>query len=72
MHISGIETGRVVPRFDTLLDLVRALDYDLLLVPRALVPVVESLVRCRQAPTAGEEEEDRPLYAPDEEDGSSQ
>ena len=72
MHISGIETGRVVPRFDTLLDLVRALDYDLLLVPRPLVPVVESLVRNQQSPAASEEEEDRPLYAPDEEDDSSQ
>jgi len=33
MHISGIETGKVVPRFDTLLDLVRVLEHDLLLVP---------------------------------------
>ena len=31
-HISGIESGRIVPRFDTLLDLVRVLDFDLLLV----------------------------------------
>ena len=30
MHISGIETGRVVPRFDTLLELVRILGFDLL------------------------------------------
>jgi transcriptional regulator with XRE-family HTH domain len=44
-HISGIETGKVVPRFNTLLDLVRALDYDLLLVPRPLVPAVQSLIR---------------------------
>src|SRR5437879_11569600 len=32
MHISGIESGKIVPRFDTLLDLVRVLDYDLLMV----------------------------------------
>ena len=38
MHISGIESGKIVPRFDTLLDLVRVLDHDLLMVPRALVP----------------------------------
>jgi HTH-type transcriptional regulator / antitoxin HipB len=64
MHISGIETGKVVPRFDTLLELVRALDHDLLLVPRDLVPLVQSLTRDRGI----EEGEDRPLYAPDEEE----
>src|SRR5581483_3239797 len=47
-HISGIESGKIVPRYDTLLELVRALDRDLLMVPRALVPVVQSLVRDRQ------------------------
>ena len=40
VHISGIETGKVAPRFTTLLDLVRVLDFDLLLVPRRLVPAV--------------------------------
>ena len=45
MHISGIESGKIVPRFDTLLDLVRVLDRDLLMVPRALVPAVQSLIR---------------------------
>jgi transcriptional regulator with XRE-family HTH domain len=56
-HISGIETGRIVPRFDTLLDIVRVLDRDLLMVPRALVPAVQALIR-------GEGE--RPLYAVDD------
>jgi transcriptional regulator with XRE-family HTH domain len=65
MHISSIETGKVVPRFDTLLDLVRVLDYDLLLVPRELVPMVQALTRERGA------EEERPLYAPDEEEEQS-
>jgi hypothetical protein len=64
MHISSIETGKVVPRFDTLLDLVRVLDYDLLLVPRELVPTVQALTHDRDR--SGEEE--RPLYAPDEEE----
>src|SRR5712675_453254 len=45
MHISGIETGKIVPRFDTLLDLVRVLGLDLLTVPRALVPAVQALIR---------------------------
>jgi transcriptional regulator with XRE-family HTH domain len=68
-HISGIETGKVIPRFDTLLEIVRVLDHDLLLVPRDLVPVVQSLTRERHV-HGPDEAEERPLYAPDEgEDG---
>ena len=63
-HISGIESGKIVPRYDTLLELVRALDRDLLMVPRALVPVVQSLVRDHLKDQQGEGEE-RPLYAAD-------
>jgi len=63
-HISGIETGKIVPRYDTLLELVRALDRDLLMVPRALVPVVQSLVRDHLKDQPGEGAE-RPLYAAD-------
>jgi HTH-type transcriptional regulator / antitoxin HipB len=62
VHISAIETGKVVPRYDTLLELVRVLGYDLLLVPRALVPAVQALVRDHEHPAG---EEDRPLYGPD-------
>src|SRR5258708_2342786 len=65
MHISGIESGKVVPRFNTLLDVVRVLDYDLLLVPRALVPVVKSLVRDHRNPENSRhaDEGEQPLYA---------
>ena len=63
-HISGIESGKIVPRYDTLLELVRALDRDLLMVPRALVPVVQSLVRDHKKDQPGEGEE-RPLYVAD-------
>jgi len=62
MHISGIETGKIVPRFDTLLDLVRVLEYDLLMVPRSLVPAVQSLIRDHQ-----HESKERSLYASDDE-----
>src|SRR3569833_1318342 len=55
-HISVIETGKIVPRFDTLLEIVRVLDHDLMLVPRPLVPSVSALVR-------GETGDERPLYA---------
>src|ERR1700691_5285433 len=61
-HISGIESGKIVPRYDTLLELVRMLDYDLMMVPRALVPVVQSLVRDHGKNQPGEGEE-RSLYA---------
>ena len=73
MHISGIETGKVAPRFDTMLDLVRVLDHDLLLVPRDLVPVVQSLTRDHRNLKAHDldDAEDRPLYAPDEEEQRS-
>jgi transcriptional regulator with XRE-family HTH domain len=63
-HISGIESGKIVPRYDTLLELVRILDRDLLMVPRALVPVVQSLVRDHLNDQPGEGEE-RSLYAGD-------
>jgi transcriptional regulator with XRE-family HTH domain len=62
-HISGIESGQVVPRFDTLLDLVRVLDLDLLVVPRSLIPAVQSLIRAQKEPDSAE----KALYAVDEE-----
>src|SRR6266581_1440272 len=70
MHISGIETGKIVPRFDTLLDLVRVLDRDLLTVPRALVPAVQALIRDHRHPDRGTDFDDgeRPLYAVDDEE----
>jgi transcriptional regulator with XRE-family HTH domain len=64
-HISGIESGEIVPRFDTLLDLVRVLDLDLILVPRSLVPAVQSLIRAQKEPEGAEE---RSLYAGDDEE----
>lgn len=45
MHISGIESGNIVPRYDTLLELVRILGLDLVMVPRSLVPAVLALIR---------------------------
>src|SRR5271157_681585 len=63
MHISGIESGKIVPRYDTLLELVRPLDRDLLMVPRALVPVVQSLMRDHRQQDQQGEGEERSLYA---------
>lgn len=70
-HISGIESGKIVPRYDTLLELVRMLDRDLLMVPRALVPVVQSLVRDHLKDQPGEGEE-RSLYAAGGRDDTTQ
>src|SRR5450759_1866267 len=72
VHISAIEAGKVMPRYNTLLDLVRVLGYDLLLVPRSLVPAVQSLIRdYRQPGGATEDEGERPLYATDDEGESN-
>jgi transcriptional regulator with XRE-family HTH domain len=65
-HISAIETGKTVPRYDTLLDLVRVLGRDLVLVPRPLVPAVQALIRDYRRGEGGGDEE-RPLYADERE-----
>ena len=62
MHISGIESGKIVPRYDTLLELVRILDRDLIMVPRALVPAVQSLIRDHLRHDQQGESDERPLY----------
>lgn len=67
VHISAIETGKVTPRFDTLVNLVRVLGFDLILVPRPLVPVVQSLIRDSQQSGGGKAGgAERPLYGADE------
>jgi transcriptional regulator with XRE-family HTH domain len=68
MHISGIESGKIVPRFDTLLDLVRVLDFDLLMVPRALVPAVQALVRDQRNQDHHRDDGERSLYAADDDE----
>ena len=66
-HISAIEAGGIVPRFNTVLDLVRVLEMDLLLVPRSLVPAVQSLIRAQKEPHAAA----KPLYAVSEDEFES-
>ena len=68
MHVSGIESGKIVPRFDTLLDYVRGLDHHLLLIPRTLVPAVMALVREHKASNRPGGEEERSLYAVSEDE----
>jgi transcriptional regulator with XRE-family HTH domain len=71
-HISHIESGKIVPRYDTLLEFVRILDRDLLMVPRALVPVVQSLIRDHLQPDQEGEGEERSLYADGDEDSAKE
>lgn len=66
-HISGIETGKIVPRFDTLLEVARTLDFDLVAVPRALVPAVQALIRdSLRGETRDGSDGEQPLYATDD------
>ena len=44
-HISKIENGRGDITLSTLIDLARALDVEVMLVPRKLVPAVENIAR---------------------------
>jgi HTH-type transcriptional regulator / antitoxin HipB len=67
-HISAIESGGVAPRFDTLLDIVRVLELDLLLVPRSLVPAVQSLIRAQEEPESAE----KSMYAADDEEPATE
>jgi transcriptional regulator with XRE-family HTH domain len=44
-HISKIESGGTDLRLSSLVELARALDYEVVLVPRKLLPAVEAIVR---------------------------
>jgi transcriptional regulator with XRE-family HTH domain len=62
-HISRIEAGAVDLRLSSLVQLGRALDLELVLLPRQLTPAVQSIIRSSAA--AGPV---RPAYGLDEED----
>jgi transcriptional regulator with XRE-family HTH domain len=44
-HISRVEAGRVDLRTSSLLDLARALDLEVMLIPRKLVPAVRAQIQ---------------------------
>ena len=44
-HISKIERGQIDIKLSSLIELARALDLELTLVPRKLVPAVKSIIR---------------------------
>jgi HTH-type transcriptional regulator / antitoxin HipB len=59
-QISDLERSAMDPRFSTVQDVARALELELVLVPRQLVPVVEDL-------QSAERSASRPMYALDDE-----
>ncbi len=66
-YISRIENGAVDLRVSSLVALARALGLELTLVPRAVLPAVESITRARAAAPPRGQEGSRPLYGLDEE-----
>lgn len=52
-HISRIESGQVDLKTSSLVEIARALGFELTLVPRSLVPAVEALSRSSQAEPVG-------------------
>lgn len=52
-YYSRIELGKVEPRFGTLVDIARAMNLELALVPAEALPAVAAIVR----PAAGHQEQ---------------
>ncbi len=67
-HISGIETGKIAPRYDTLIEILRVLERDLVLVPRELLSAAQALIRDYRNQTAHGLTGERSLYAADDND----
>lgn len=66
-RLSKIENAAVDLRTSSLLEIARALELEVMLIPRPLVPTVASLIR-QTEPAAIPEEAPRPLYALDGEE----
>jgi transcriptional regulator with XRE-family HTH domain len=49
-HISQVEGGKMEPGLSSFIDLTRALDLEVMLVPKKLVPAVLSLVKAQATP----------------------
>lgn len=60
-HISKIESGGADIRLSSLIELARALELELMLVPRHLVPAVEGVLRAAPLPQPGSSSEHKEL-----------
>lgn len=49
-HISQIESGKIEPGLSSFIDMARALDLELMLVPKKLVPAMLGLVKAQATP----------------------
>ena len=67
-HISKIENGKVDLRASSLIELARVLDLELVLVPRRVLPAVESIARADAASVSSDLGYPKPLYSLSEED----
>ncbi len=65
-HLSRVENGAVDLRVSSLVELTRALDLEIMLVPRKSASAVDAIVHA--VPASRETETPRPAYALDEED----
>jgi len=43
-HISSIEQGKIDIRTSTLIQMARVLDYEVMLIPRALIPLIKGII----------------------------
>ena len=68
-HISRIESGKSDVTLSTLLDLARALDLELMLVPRKLIPAVENITRSKDDAVPSTPP---PAYQLDDDDGEEE
>jgi len=68
-HISRIENAGVDLRLSSLTEIARALDLELILVPRKDIPAVRSIMGGAGAPKLAAAEERRPAYSLEDADG---
>lgn len=69
-HISEIESGKVMPRLDTVLEILRVLNMDLVLTSKPLLPLVKALIENKGAIHRKKALSEQPLYAVDEDEES--
>jgi transcriptional regulator with XRE-family HTH domain len=62
-HISQIETGRLEPGLSSFIQMARALDLEVVLVPKKLLPAVEGVLRSTAAPEFVQEDGQSVLFA---------
>lgn len=70
-HIWKIEAGKISPRLDTLLELFRVLEFELVPVPRAMLPVVQAVLRSQSSSSEPESGDSPRLYLADPDDEES-